>query len=853
MEILRDIFLSVDPLLRYIIAAVVGAGIVCFLVLFFIFRARFTTVVREAIGGRRDTLEGVKAKKIVRKSRLINRLLKDTEKKKASEILSKTGIAQIWVSMLKRTFNKNGFKNVLDYYIQDGFFTCFKYAMEKNWCRKQLISWMEENRTRLPLLSIAHSANGEDFDGKRAYEFLSENIEEIKDMLGDPNWRGRFFAMKVLFNTDDEAVKKSLIDLFKDPQPVLRKTMIEEFASPSDQTKEILFDIVLKDPRDEVRVSAQKKFRALFVNLPEINLEKLKPEETLHLIHALRKGNRDDEAIATELVLGDNLEIRFHAARYLEKSGAIKRYCSNLDMGDKKDFSRKMKIMGCSASVGVTQFLKECISIASRESLYIAASILEESGDEALITDLLKKILDTDFQDVYRIAIAAAVKRGTKEAKKLLGEEIHKRISDREVLVDLMEKVAPLSDGAFIGPLLEVLDKRADLTEQTRKALLKKSNDMLVERLVKIITDRSASSSQSMKIQSLLLLAALKKEYCLSLIFEHLPIFPVEFVNELSPVLKQYPKGLLKQKISYYLNQIDGEVRSHIIALIPKTGIKEFLPDIRNALNDADPMVRIAATYALVEMEDIRSFVRASSLLRDPVDEVRDQVAFALGRTGRRALTKTISKIYYDENEIASVKRSIIKGLGEAKTAMCTEILVDFLEKGENLTDDIIGVLKNHSKKENITVMLGRMKDASEDQKEKLSRVLKKMGLLAKPALVSLLESEFMSLKSYAGEVLDNIGGTDEEIVHLKHRDPVVRREAAKILSLIGTVKAFRGLIMASRDPDREVRVNVVRALEKLETKEGKEILRTLQEDPDNKIRKYTHWAMERLKAKELV
>jgi len=58
---------------------------------------------------------------------------------------------------------------------------------------------------------------------------------------------------------------------------------------------------------------------------------------------------------------------------------------------------------------------------------------------------------------------------------------------------------------------------------------------------------------------------------------------------------------------------------------------------------------------------------------------------------------------------------------------------------------------------------------------------------------------------------------------------------------------------MASRDPDQEVRINVVRALERLETKEGKAILKALNEDPDAKIRKYTHWALERLKAKELV
>ena len=72
------------------------------------------------------------------------------------------------------------------------------------------------------------------------------------------------------------------------------------------------------------------------------------------------------------------------------------------------------------------------------------------------------------------------------------------------------------------------------------------------------------------------------------------------------------------------------------------------------------------------------------------------------------------------------------------------------------------------------------------------------------------------------------------------------------MLALIGTESAFRGMVIAARDPDEEVRVQVVRALEKLETTEGKRILAALQKDPDKRIRKYTHWALQRLKAQSL-
>jgi len=67
------------------------------------------------------------------------------------------------------------------------------------------------------------------------------------------------------------------------------------------------------------------------------------------------------------------------------------------------------------------------------------------------------------------------------------------------------------------------------------------------------------------------------------------------------------------------------------------------------------------------------------------------------------------------------------------------------------------------------------------------------------------------------------------------------------MLSLMDTLPAFRGLVLAAKDPDQDVRVCVVKALEKLKTPDGREILEKLKEDPDNRIRKYTHWALERL------
>ena len=853
METVQSFVMALDPTLRSAIIGIVGGGVIAWIVLFLILRRRLLSLLKHAFREGGSVISLVSKRKLCRKAPIIVKLLKQTDPKRAAELMSATGITSCWVAALKRSCSRSIFGRVLDYQIEEGLFACFTYALSKKRYRKRLLAWIEQSATKLPLISIAHSGNGEDFDGKKAYKLLAGHHDEIRDMLGDPNWKGRFFAMKVLMCSDEETVRQELTGLFVDSYPVIRRRMIEEFEPLGEEQRKMLFTTILRDPNAEVRGSAQKRYRKQWGNLPEIDPEKLDPEETLHLIGALRKGNRDDEALATDLVLGENLEVRFHAARYLERSGALSRYCRNLDMGDRKDFKRKTSIMKASASVGVTGFLQTCIETASRESLLVAGSILEETGDREIIPGILKTASETDWIDVYQFAVSAAVKRGTMEAKKLVRDELLKHLNDRELLVDLIEKVTPLEDAIFIDPLIKILDHRSDITETVSKALLTKSPNALIERLLRIILDREGTDCERLKMQSLLLLAALKKDYCLSLVFESLPLLPVELVNKLSEILRHYPKALVKRKIGYYLGQFDGEVRSHIIALIPKTGIKEFLPEVKKSLGDTDPMVRIAATYALAEMGDTRSFSQAVQLLRDPVAEVREQVAFALGRTGRPGIMKEIYNVFYDENEITSVKRSIIRGLAESKNIPSTDLMLDFMEKDDLFSSEIIDLLKTHSNKGNITLMLERMKDSSEGQKSRIAQILQKMGLSAKPALLGLLESEFKSLKEHAGEVLDAIGGTDEEIVKLKHRDPAVRREAARRLSIIGTVKSFRGLIMASRDPDREVRVNVVKALEKLETKEGKEILKTLEEDPDTKIRKYTHWALERIRAKELV
>jgi len=841
----------------YYIAA--GAGILIIIALIFIIRFlikrnRLATIFKKIIS---DELSGFPAsveKQMYKMTGLIIRLLSETDTARAREILYRTGLSAQWVKKIAASPDKKHYRNILQYNIREGFFYCFKYALEHKKWHRYLTQWLDENSEQLPLQTIAHSSNGESFDGKKAYALFEDKKEEIKEMLADPDWKGRYFALKILLAAKDPGIKNILIDLFNDPSPVIRKTLVQEYKTEdSEELRKPLSGLLLKDPNPDVRREALRRYRQSFTDLPEINVGALPPQEVIHLIEALLPQNRDDEGIATMLMLEDNSEIQYHAARYLEKSGTLGRFCTRLDMADPEDFKRKTKILKNAATVGVTGFIRKCVLAGTRESLTLAAELLNETGDIMQLGNLLKMSIDHSFDEAYRLTVEAIVKRGDRETKRLVCDEITRNISQTATLVNLLKAVTPVDDPMYIDPLLTVFEKRDDLVDLTRKALITKNTDALVERLITIIESEDSPGKMNLRIQSLFLLAQMKKEYCLSFLFEHLSVLPVSFVSQFAGLLAGYPKKTVKDIIAYYLNQIDGELRAHIIALIPALKLTEYLGEVRKALEDADPLVRIASTFALVDMDDTRSFSQALSLMRDPVEEVRNQVAFALGSTGRKDLLRQMAKIFYDKNEVDSVKRAIIRGITDSKTPQATDLLIDFLQKEKRFSSRILSGLVTHTGKKNIEVLIDRMKDGSESLKEVIASVFSRMGMQAQPALIGLLESELSSHKAYASEILDHIGTTEAQINKLKHRDLVVRREAAEVLSLIGTIKAFRGLVMASRDPDQEVRINVVRALEKLETKEGKTILKALNEDPDAKIRKYTHWALERLRAKELV
>ena len=239
-------------------------------------------------------------------------------------------------------------------------------------------------------------------------------------------------------------------------------------------------------------------------------------------------------------------------------------------------------------------------------------------------------------------------------------------------------------------------------------------------------------------------------------------------------------------------------------------------------------------------------------MLRDPVESVRSDVARALGQHGNDTSLKHFEELCTDENEVRAVKLAAIQGLRASQQEKAVDILVGYLKSDaeQDLQDEIINALADKNSSKELARLVSHMKDAEHDLRDKLVQAFSRMGYDSEAVMVELLREDIASLRPYITSVLEETGFIDHTIRKLSHRDPQIRRDAAELLSLIGTVAAFRGIVLASRDPDEQVRVRVTKALERLNTKEGNEILGQLKDDPDPKIRKYTLWALERIKVK---
>jgi len=839
-------------------AAAIVVAFVLIVIVALVKRRNFTKRVRLFLENpaHQNPEEFFSATELLRRSRQLERLADRDDERVVSELQ----LDSLWTERLYEKEQAADFRRVLKYGTTRGLFACFLTALRNRRLAKALRDYLAEHSDFLVLRRLAVSGRGEEFNGEKAREFLADRIDEVREMTGDPEWPSRYFAVKILLHDSDERSDRALREAFADPHPLVRKTVAAAYTSPDrEQLYATLEGLFLHDPVFEVRRAARARIREHFADLYSLQAAELGSEEALHVIGLLDPENSDDVNAATELLAGKDLELRLTAARFLATSGTLERLFLRVDFADREELDRVRSLLRNAIEVHVDSFLSAAVANPTPASLLVAAELLAEHGPPELIVEIAERVFrlqqdTTDhYEEIYAATIRAVRERGPEDAHRLLAREIVRRRNSPRILKMALEGVPRGQDTVYRSPLRDaLLDPDFPERAALRTAFLQLDTPFVLANCVDIITAGREENPHRVRIDALLALGELKLPFTLQDILEHLPILPVDVAREFTRTLHEFQPKELEHKVRLLLDSVDGNIRAAVIAALPATGKKTFLPEIKKALDDADPDVRIAATWSLVDYEETRAVNQAAAMLRDPVERVRQNVAKALAVGGGKSALDSLRSAIADENEVDIVKQAVIEGLSSSTQPEAVDILVDIVGSESSLRDDAQRSLSGKIDPGSIKRLVEHFKDAEPVLRDRITSVFRMMGESGEAAIGEVLEDDIASLRPYLAEILETTGYVESRIRLLSHRDPRIRREAARFLSRVATEAAFRGIVLAARDPDTEVRVQVTKALERLATDDGKEILQALEADPDRRIRKYTHWALERLEAKSL-
>ena len=870
MDRIIEIFASFS--LPVLIAAVAAVLTVIILLLKLLSRRKnfhraLTALAAEPDLERPDFLGKYPMERLMRKSAGIV----DLSRKSEVNLPGILGMGEFWSSRYMEKPNGKLEEWILEFSPDQGLFPIFQRALDHRKTADKLAVFLENSHDFLKLRRIALAGKGAAFDGFKGLTLFGDRMDEVREMTGDPEWAARFFAINILLHDDEDRSARAVWESFSDPHALVRATVVRDIdlnahsfnAEKSGESElfSILNTLLLNDPVFEVRKAAKDRIMKDFKEQYSVKLDTLSNEQILHVIQLLSPESEEDQDLAVSVLGGDDLELRQAAAYYLQGCGVLDRLFNESYMNDLQQLERNYDLLNKALEVNVCDFLNGIRSNHNRGSLLLASRLLMKAGPRDAIVNLGDRVFaqevsrkeDVSQAELYENTLACIRDRGTDEALGQLSRELIE-IKGRDGLLHKVMGALPERGAYLFMPVLGefLTDPGFTLKDELREVMKRMPASAVQNRAMDILRGGRDRYSHDVRILALMILGDMKRDSCLQILLENLPVLPLEEAREFTGMLSSYSEDLFNERVRSILNSVDARSRAALIASLPVTGKKTFIKEIRESLDDVNPDVRIASIWSLIEYGESKELSRCLGMLRDPIPRVRCELARAMGGHGSPAVLKELESVLRDENEVESVVRSVIEGLSEADNSESVEMLVRKLAEEDDFRRDCIRGLSRRSDKKSIRAIIELFKDAGPRLREDLSSVFKIMGYEGEQTMLALLKEEIPSLHRYIAEVLESTGFVETHIRKLKHRDAGIRRESASFLAAIRTKSAFRGIVLAARDPNREVRVEVTKALEILNSEDGKGILKELENDPDRKVRKYTYWALERIRTKSL-
>ncbi|MCL2264459.1 MAG: HEAT repeat domain-containing protein [Treponema sp.] len=850
------------PFWAYIICPVFLILLMLF-VIWFVYTRIFKSRLRKIINAKdeQQSKEAINnfqkhypAKKLMRYSRRMERY----SRRMGPLVARQSGLADLWVKKLQSSKlpAAKDLRRVILYCPQSYLFKAFAAASRHARLQKTFLEWMKNEGGEKVIRLLAETCRGEEFETSFSKQLLAEHGEVFRELTGEPEWFARYFAYSVLLLDKETLTERSMNDGLFDSHPLVRKIIAENVSYEKGQTWVLLWDKLIHDPAYEVREAARRRIAKEFADMYNPKDASLNDDETARVLELLDPSCQEDRTFAMASLESANKALRYPAAVFMDKCGVLSNILAKNTLDDPVTIENSIAVLQKALEVNVSGFLKE-YHTGDGAPLLIASRLLSLGcGTQDHICYLEKKVfnffnnkkMEPTVKEIYIMTLEAVSKNGNVRSFELLVDELVRRENDSVFMEVLLKNIPNQAQELFVPVLFRFLQNINFCMRDELVRLLGKYNpDIILPKVFNILDGKRADNPHILRISALKILGALRIPFCFQRILESLPVLRPDEIEEFGHLIADYPQDVFEEKVKTLLSSHDSKIRSAIITILPVTKNDTFLKEIRASIKDVDPDVRVAGIKALLGFGEIKLLNQETSMLRDPVERVRLATAEVIAKHGNANALEILKTIVADPNETDVVKTGVIGGLGQAQGAEGIPFLVSVLDTHEELKAHAEKALAMRVTKKDITQLLDIFKDAEPPLREKLIPVFKAQGRIAEPQIIEILKDEVASFKPYLVKILEETGFIDEAKRRLSNRKIETRREAAFLLSLMDTLPAFRGLVLAAKDPDQEVRVCVVKALEKLKNSQSREILDKLKEDPDTRVRKYTYWAMERL------
>ncbi len=739
-----------------------------------------------------------------------------------------------------------------------GAYPVFLAALKDKHIAGVFSEWLEETPGITAIRTMAVSGKGRNFDGRKARELLDNAIDRVREISGDPEWPARYFALCVLLGDEDTQAQRLVSEAFHDSHPLLRQTAVTEARMDSDELFNHLISIALDDPVPEVRRCARNRIDLDFPNRWKLNLDRLNSHQYIHVLEQLRTESREDENAAVHALSGSLPELQMTAAQFLERSGMLDKIIAGADLGDIEDWNRRFNLLHHALAVGVTGFLSVLKSTKSNDVQMMGARLLQIDGDVELIAPLAQRVFAhwrpgcSESMQLYKEVITLICSRGLEKSQSLLGIELRKQRYQNDILEFILPNLPPHAAPVYRDILLEFL---VDPVYSAEKAYLdimsRLPYSMFINTVLNILESHSAKP-RPVRLRALRVLGVWHLNQNLQTVIENLPLLSTEHYPDFIRYFSAVNEAVLIERASFILASPDVGIRAALISCLPQNCISALSEEIRSGIRDSSPEIRIASARALSRIKGFLPVEESVRLLKDPVERVRQESAILTGTTSPRNILETLEQILWSTDESIETKKAVLTSLSVDSRIRSIEILVHFLDQGNILEKDVLAALTVKTCPKSLIRLAKYFQHSNSVLKNKLIKVFTAMGKDCEKELALMLREITPNLKPFLVNVLTSIGYVETLIHRLGNRSPAIRREAAELLSIIGTESAYRGIVLAVRDPDTGVRIHAVKALEALANQDSELILKFLKYDPDRKVRQYTQWAMKRMEANNI-